>query len=48
MHISIVTVGKLKEKYLQTALNHLEEIAVFSVRKKPLKELAEYLIEREH
>jgi geranylgeranyl diphosphate synthase type II len=39
---------KLKEKYLQTALNHLEEIAVFSVRKKPLKELAEYLIEREH
>ncbi len=39
---------KLKEKYLQTALNHLEEIAVLSARKNPLKELAEYLIEREH
>jgi len=39
---------KLKEKYLQTALNHLEEIAVLSARKKPLKELAKYLIEREY
>lgn len=39
---------ELKEKYLQAALNHLEEIAVLSERKKPLKELAEYLIKREH
>ncbi|MEP6596081.1 MAG: polyprenyl synthetase family protein [Ginsengibacter sp.] len=39
---------KLKEKYLQTALNHLEEIAVLSARKNPLKELAEYLIKREN
>ena len=39
---------KLKEKYLQTALNHLEEIAVLSARKSPLKELAEYLVERDN
>jgi geranylgeranyl diphosphate synthase type II len=38
----------LKEQYLQTALNHLEETAVLSARKQPLKELAEYLISREH
>ena len=37
----------LKEKYLQTALQHLEDTAVLSVRKKPLMELAEYLINRE-
>ncbi len=39
---------ELKEKYLKQALNHLEEIAVLSTRKKQLKELAEYLIAREH
>ena len=38
----------LKEKYLQTALQHLEDTAVLSVRKKPLMELAEYLVSREH
>ena len=38
----------LKEKFLQTALVHLEKIAVLSARKKPLHELAEYLIHREH
>ncbi len=38
---------QLKEKYLQTALQHLEDTAVLSVRKKPLVELAEYLIQRE-
>ena len=37
----------LKEKYLQTASQHLEDTAVLSVRKKPLMELAEYLINRE-
>ena len=37
----------LKEKYLQTALQHLEDTAVLSVRKKPLMELAEYLISRD-
>jgi geranylgeranyl diphosphate synthase type II len=38
----------LKEKYLQTAYKHLQEIAVTTTRKKPLMELAEFLIEREH
>lgn len=37
----------LKEKYLQTALAHLEDIAVVSARKKSLQELAEFLIQRE-
>mgnify|MGYP000907558938 FL=1 len=39
---------ELKEKYLQSALTHLEDTAVLSSRKKPLIELAEYLIQREH
>jgi geranylgeranyl diphosphate synthase type II len=38
---------ELKEKYLQSALQHLEDTAVLTVRKKPLIELAEYLIQRE-
>ena len=38
----------LKEKYLQTAYKNLQEIAVTATRKKPLMELAEFLIEREH
>lgn len=38
---------ELKEKYLQTALGHLEDIAVLSARKEPLKELAGFLIQRE-
>ena len=38
--------NELKEKYLQTALHHLEEIAVLSKRKEPLKELALFLIQR--
>jgi geranylgeranyl diphosphate synthase, type II len=37
----------LKEKYKQTALQHLEDTAVLSNRKKPLQELAVYLMERE-
>jgi len=40
--------NELKEKYLQTALQHLEAIAVVSTRKQPLKELADFLIQREH
>jgi geranylgeranyl diphosphate synthase, type II len=39
---------ELKDKYYKIAMNHLEEIAVLSARKKPLMELAEYLINREH
>ena len=38
---------ELKGKYLQTALQHLEDAAVRSIRKQPLKELAAYLIQRE-
>lgn len=38
----------LKEKYLQTALQHLEEIAVVSIRKKSLIELADFLIQRDY
>lgn len=40
--------NELKEKYLQTALHHLEEIAVISKRKEPLKQLAHFLIQRQH
>ena len=39
---------ELKDKYYKVAIHHLEEIAVLSARKKPLMELAEYLIDREH
>lgn len=38
---------ELKEKYLSEALQHLDDIAVLSKRKEPLKELALYLIERQ-
>ncbi len=37
----------LKDNYLQAALQNLEDIAVLSARKKPLQELAEYLLVRE-
>lgn len=39
---------ELKEKYYAIAMHHLDEIAVLSARKKPLMELAEYLINREY
>ncbi len=38
---------ELKQKYYSIAMEHLEEIAVISVRKKPLRQLAEYLMERD-
>ena len=38
----------LKNKYLDEALSHLEDIAVISKRKEPLKELAQFLVQREH
>ena len=38
---------ELKSKYLTIAMNHLEDTAVVSVRKKPLEELAHYLMDRE-
>jgi len=39
---------ELKEKYISNAFMHLDEIAVLSSRKKPLKDLAHFLIQREH
>lgn len=38
---------ELKSHYLKIAMNHLEDTAVISVRKKPLEELAHYLMDRE-
>lgn len=38
---------ELKQKYYSIAMDHLEEIAVVSARKKPLQQLAEYLMERD-
>jgi geranylgeranyl diphosphate synthase type II len=38
----------LKDKYLNAAFEHLEEMAVVSSRKQPLKELAHFLIQREY
>ena len=38
---------QLQENYFKTALKHLEDTAVLAVRKKPLMELAEYLMVRE-
>lgn len=38
---------QLKEKYLQTALKNLDDVAVLSIRKQPLIELANYMIQRE-
>jgi len=40
--------SELKDKYLQTALQHLEDIAVLNARKAPLRELADYLIQRDY
>jgi geranylgeranyl diphosphate synthase type II len=38
----------LKEKYINTAFKHLEDTAVLSVRKEPLKQLAYFLVQREY
>jgi geranylgeranyl diphosphate synthase, type II len=38
---------QLKDKYLNEALAHLEDIAVLSKRKEPLKELALFLVKRD-
>jgi geranylgeranyl diphosphate synthase, type II len=39
---------QLKNKYLDEAFTHLEDIAVLSKRKEPLRELALFLVKREH
>lgn len=38
----------LKEKYMAEALQNLEDIAVVSVRKKPLEKLASFLVQRDY
>jgi geranylgeranyl diphosphate synthase type II len=38
---------ELKQKYYSIAMQHLEDIAVLSVRKKPLEDLAVYLLDRD-
>ena len=38
----------LKEKYINVAFEHLEEMAVVSVRKEPLKQLAHFLVQRDY
>ena len=39
---------ELKNKYFNEALNHLDDIAVLSKRKEPLRELAFFLVKRDH
>jgi geranylgeranyl diphosphate synthase, type II len=39
---------ELKEKYLNAAFQHLEDIAVLSVRKQPLIDLAQFLVQRDY
>ncbi len=39
---------QLKNKYLDEAFQHLEDIAVVSKRKEPLADLAKFLVQREH
>ena len=38
---------QLKNKFFDEALNHLEDIAVVSKRKEPLRELALFLVQRD-
>jgi geranylgeranyl diphosphate synthase, type II len=38
----------LKEKYINEASRHLDEIAVLSSRKQPLRDLAHFLVQREY
>lgn len=39
---------QLKKQYLDEALDHLEDIAVLSRRKEPLRELARFLVKRDY
>jgi geranylgeranyl diphosphate synthase type II len=39
---------ELKEKYMDAAYQHLEDIAVLSKRKEPLRQLAAFLVQREY
>lgn len=40
--------NELKEKYIREAFEHLEDVAVLSKRKEPLKQLAFFLTQRQH
>lgn len=40
--------NSLKDQYMQSAYQHLEDIAVLSSRKEPLKALAEFLVKRDY
>lgn len=39
---------RLKNQYLEKAMQHLEDIAVLNKRKEPLKQLAQFLVQREY
>lgn len=39
---------QLKDKFLDEAFTHLEDIAVLSKRKEPLKDVAHFLVKRDH
>jgi geranylgeranyl diphosphate synthase type II len=39
---------ELKEKFINESYRHLEDTAVLNARKKPLQELAEFLVGREY
>ena len=39
---------QLKNRFLDEALQHLEDVAVLSSRKEPLRDLARFLVQREH
>ncbi len=38
----------LKDNYIRLAAHHLQEVAVLSARKEPLKKLMEFLVQRDH
>ena len=38
----------LKDKYIQASMKHLEDIAVLSIRKAALKEVAAFLVQRDY
>ena len=40
--------NELKEKFITEAFRHLDDIAVLSARKQPLKELADFLMQRDY
>lgn len=39
---------QLKNKFLNEAFSHLEDVAVVSIRKEPLKQLADFLVKRDY